>query len=498
MIWLIPLYSIPILRLFFFIVSIKLRPVARILGVIEIIILPIRDFFFTPFLLIRGIMAIKTDEEMLILGLSCLFLSILNWIIKIKQRLSLIDFVSLHPLISHREMLDLLICSNSPFSKFMPASPKVTSPSTQLDYKSKSHPLMGIRMLVGIWSTISISRLIMLCSRLRDYEKTQMVAGSLALFWSKYLLELCAANIEISGSENLYAGNSRTIYILNHKSFLDFILIPLVLASNPNVPITWYLPKFLIAKNHFKDNFFYYRILGIGRLAEKLGMIFVRRNENKEDAMRSVSLAAESMKLTSSPLAIFPQGTRAMPHIGANKERMDSGYYSVGGKKRMLELGKHLKKGTAYLIEKLSPPPNVIPIFIDNSATVCPKGKMKIQPNVDLKISIGKAIDFSKAGVNEILTKMDDALKVCGDVNNRLEIRFLLEAQKQLTIEKYEGILDNMKKFRPMPSFYPAIDLIFTLPPKKQLQQISKLVKLLKSIPTSQELEELRKGIISS
>lgn len=344
-----------------------------------------------------------------------------------------------------------------------------------------------LRTMMGAYCTFLLTRLALSIRKDLNAEEFQNSISALSLIWATGMLILTSSSLNVKNSDRLSFNKDRpTILLLNHGSFFDFILLPLIISTNLNT--NKFLPRFLLAKKHFKKNPLYYRILGLGLLAEKLDMIFVNRRGNVEDAKLDVERTGNLLKNSYLPLAIFPQGTRARRHRNLDGSRNDAGYYAVGSKKRLESFNRHIKKGCAHIIKAADPKPNVMPIFIKNAATLCPKGSSKIQSAVMIDVVVGEPLRCKTDDVDEITREIDDAFKLIGDVDREL----IQKLQRRLNVPD-EAISENCHK----QPFFPTLDIIFSLRPEAQKACLQKFVDVLRTKPSAEELEKFRMKIVS-
>ena len=118
------------------------------------------------------------------------------------------------------------------------------------------------------------------------------ILGYCARIWGKCILYFNGLKYSVKGLENLDP-NRNYIFAGNHTSVLD---IPLAFSSLP----FWLVP---IAKIELK------KILILGWVMNTAGHIWVDRTK-REQALRSINKAKESLKKRPRSILLFPEGTR--------------------------------------------------------------------------------------------------------------------------------------------------------------------------------------------
>lgn len=169
--------------------------------------------------------------------------------------------------------------------------------------------------------------------------------------WGSLLAGASMMKVKISGLENI-PDDTNVIFTPNHQSYLDiFILLK-------------YLPRpfrFVIMRQLFK-------IPIIGHHITQAGFISLDRKDSKR-SIKTIHLIIDLLEKNES-FVIFPEG----------KLTKDG---SIG------EFGR----GTSIIIQRSRKP--VIPISIDGTFSVLPKGAWKLRP-AQVRVSIGKPVHFEK------------------------------------------------------------------------------------------------------
>ncbi|MCE9625236.1 MAG: 1-acyl-sn-glycerol-3-phosphate acyltransferase [Deltaproteobacteria bacterium] len=227
----------------------------------------------------------------------------------------------------------------------------------------------------------------------------------------------------------------KTLLLFNHKSYLDFALNFFALGSIHKSDGRHLRPRFIAAKDHFIDNPIIYSWIGLGKVIENAGMIFINREKGKGWA--AMQQAAEILVNSDVEIAVYPQGTRAYFMRSPSGERLDAGYYTTFTKKTWDQRLGHLKPGTANLIldtlialrERGEKKLNVLVTGIMGSAIAGPKGTFKAQSEAQ--------VDFRILPLWELSTDLVAGLKSpngaeAGDEAERRYTEKLQELQEEI------------------------------------------------------------------
>lgn len=443
------------------------------------------------------------------------------WIvIRRKSYLELLNFVELFPLIQPSEFFKYFVCMSGIFRQKLPDKPSKEINLSNLDFRNGTIPrFIGFKKIfIGLINTIWVTRMVLLAGKSSDDGKLKDIASAFAVIWGTRICELAGASLVIN-DKNLLSEHSVKIFVFTHGSFIDFAIVPLLFAQ---LKIQHGLPIFLLAKDHFRDNPIFYRLLGIGRVAERLGMIFVDRkvNNGRSSKKRTTRQAVEALLINSSALAIFPQGGRGHKCVGAKNERRESAYYTVGTVDRIRKEGSHLKKGSAFIatdaaieIAASDSRDNVeiIPVAISGASVVCPRGTMKIISGMELKMQVGDPIVINPASVSNlekdsanyrefvgrINSQIDCSLKHLAKVHARLEQRFFEDIRSMLNSKEIEEISIAMKSWRGNDYLmYAILDAIYCCEPKWWRQLLGEFTHLIFNFATRYEFLQFKGKIL--
>lgn len=530
--WMLPvllsLYAVPLLRLITLPFECGGRlsmPINRRFGQWEHLVRPLRDGVVDAYLIAgaawlawRGIAAADASlfaASGIALALAMTGIAMRAW--RREAHLRLIAFAPRFPTIHPQEFFDHLLCSSGAVRHALPEQPFSRIDPAALDFRTGRPSRRGvgpIALLAGAWSTLWLARLVLFCHRRRGADAARALASSLAVIWGSRTAQLARATVTVEGIAHLPPPGGPQMVLFTHMSFLDFALAPLALAARPDhrapeeaVAPPDCLPCFLLARDHFRENFFYYRVLGIGRAAEALGMIFVerRRGEPRERAALITRTAAAALVDRAALLALFPQGTRVTPCVGARGERLDSAYYTVGSRERIGADGKHLKTGAARIALEAAremgkrgerQPILIVPIALSGTGLACPRGSMRILPNIHIRLRVGDPIaveplrqEAAPETVARLHSRIDGALKNSGRIHAELERRFFEDMRGLVDPLKIEEVAIAMKPWRGEDFLLHAIlDAIYACPPRCWRTFVGELVHLLLGFASRDEL----------
>ncbi len=361
-------------------------------------------------------------------------------------------------------------------------------------------------------------------------SRSKEVASGLSLIWASRMMQIAQMEVFVEKPSAWDAlANAKKIFAISHKSFFDFCLAPYVyMKLNADGSASGFMPRIMVAKDHFKDNIFLYKFIGIGRMLEAWGMIFVdRKSKEPGKAKRAVSEAVKKILSGDMTFSIYPQGTRAWGQRARDGFRWDAGYFCVGKEKRLKQEGGHLKKGVAYIAvetalsllkHNLSGPVWVVPIGMDGVGTACPKKSLQVQTETKVFVRIGepivvepkelrelKSLSYQEAcesplyrkRVENVLHCVDVALQSLLEVATRLERRFFVDLREILDPRGVDEVAVALKQWRHDGGYvvYVILDFIYALPPKKWRGFLTELANLLRHECTRDDLMTLRTKI---
>ena len=179
------------------------------------------------------------------------------------------------------------------------------------------------------------------CMKKKSPKEAQIYAFKRAQKISKYVLKVTKTSMEVSGIENIPAGNC--VFIANHQAIFDgFALIAYIDK-----------PFGFIAKKEIK------KIPLISSWLKSIGSIYINR-QNPREAIKAIQEGVEKISDGYS-MMIFPEGTRSL------KSNMNA-----------------FKKGSMKLATKARVP--IVPITIDGSYNVLETGKKVMRNKINMVI----------------------------------------------------------------------------------------------------------------
>ncbi len=446
-----------------------------------------------------------------------------------RGHVELLKFVGRNPSIHPQEFYDYLLCASGIIRHVLPDRPSRTIDHMNMDFLNGRQRswISVIAKLNGLWSTAWIARLLVTARNCTSDEELSAAGRALAFTWAARIAQLAKARVTVEGLEKLIPGRAAEIYLFTHMSFIDFALAPIAFARSHGLEEEeeecHRVPIFLLAKDHFRDNPLYYQILGIGKAAEVLDMIFVQRNKNSGLGRAKEIARQASKKLVEGceGLAIFPQGTRAAPYVDRNGRRLDSGYYTVGSRERIKRDGAHLKKGAAHIATETAlalaaqgsdMEVRLVPVAISGTGIACPRGTSNVLANVHMSLCIGETIVIHPSGLEGISSpegsmptnkqedayfdfvrklhhRIDVSLKTAAHVHANLERRFFEDIRDMLGAIQQEEIAVAIKPWRGDDYlFYAILDAIYACPPAKWRALHGELIHLLLNFAPRSEL----------
>jgi 1-acyl-sn-glycerol-3-phosphate acyltransferase len=213
---------------------------------------------------------------------------------------------------------------------------------------------------VFVLTTAIVASTIILVSKL---PRSTRFIRTIEVYWAK--ITVFASGVRVEADEPALDPTQNYIFLSNHQSHLD---IPIILSR-----YAWYFPRFLA-----KDSLFRIPLFGPGM--RRTGHLSVNR-ENKRQGMKDVQHAVEQIQNGESVL-IFPEGTRNT----TDKPLQD---FQIG----------------SFIIALKAGAP-VIPLVLDGTRKILPKGSILIRPGT-VKLTALPPIDINA----EYTLKQRDLLK---------------------------------------------------------------------------------------
>ncbi len=163
---------------------------------------------------------------------------------------------------------------------------------------------------------------------------------------------LIGLNLKIKGEHHLWS-HRPAVFIFNHQSNVDMVIIARLLRRD----ITG------VGKREIRD------MPVIGRIMEAAGVVLIDRR-NTASAIEAMTPLVDAMRVEGKSVCLSPEGTRALtPHLA------------------------QFKKGAFHLAMQAGVP--IVPIVIQNSSDVQPKGDMLYHPGT-VEVEVLPPVDTSK------------------------------------------------------------------------------------------------------
>lgn len=381
------------------------------LGRVEYLLGPVRDRVLSYFLFIwvvyRWIRPGALPEDVLIASSFVVFYNLLS-VLAIRHRdgvrLRLAELARVRSNIHAEDFFNLYYVQLSPYPPPFPRDGFRTVDYSEANYNTGAPPKQGYLPLAeSAVSTNTLAHIAMLAFNKVGPDFGRDAFDGLARLWGSRIANNFKAHLKTTFMEPIPPLEGKTLLVFNHKSYLDFALNFFALGDIHQAPPRGsneagrhLRPRFIAAKDHFIDNPFIYSFVGLGKVIENAGMIFVERRKKGKGWM-AMTEAAEKISESDVEVAIYPQGTRAHSFSDSAGDRLDAGYYTTFTRRSWDQPLGHLKPGTAHLIqdtliklkgqgeEKL----NVLIVGIFGSGIAGPKGSFKIQTQTEIEYRVG-------------------------------------------------------------------------------------------------------------
>lgn len=503
------LYLVPLISLVFFPLKrfIIFGSVHSFFGRIEWLFSFLRDGLLAPFLfgyLVYTIADFFIKKEAVfplydLLYIILIDLSIWNYFYRRHRVRGFLVLIVTNPLLKPSEFFKLYFASISGLPGHFPAAPeRFELPINYL--KGSGKTIWAI--VPGFIATGIAARLVIRASKWKGGDFCKVAGEKVSPVWGAKLIELAGGDIDVKGLENLKNVSGRSVFVCNHKSFMDFAVVPLVIGLANIDRSEPFRPRYMAARNHFYDNKFLYRVVGMGKAMEEMGTVFVDRRSAKEPARNAVDRASEAILSDGVDIVMFPQGTRAHGNIDLRGERLDAGYYTTGTEERLMRERGHLKKGAAYLavgaaeaLSKRGIPLNIVPIGLKGTGIMAPRKRLRIQKGIALKVIFGRPYTLTaenlgslENSVENIFVKIDEMLKEILSINAELKKRLAVDVRRIMQEGGMEKFFEAMSAWRAdQDLLFSVVDCIYSSPVKKRGPFLRRLHQLLVQADTPME-----------
>jgi 1-acyl-sn-glycerol-3-phosphate acyltransferase len=399
----------------------------------------------------------------------------------------------------------------------------------EVDFSGEKTSNRSIRLLAK--SLLDTAHLAHICLRNLKYlgpESAREIFDCMATMWGKRTLETLSASFRMEGWEKIEALEGRILLSFNHKSHIDFVLTFFALSAVRLSSGRGVRPRFVTAKDHFVDNIIVYELLGVGRLIETVDMVFIERKKIGK-GLDSLSRAARFVVEKPIEIAIFPQGTRALPHLDRDGKRWDAGYYTTFSPRGANDDMGHLRKGLAYLALDVAlmlsdmgenTPLHIVNIGIEGTSSMACKGSSSVQTGVPVAFRVGEVVTLRPEAVRglkkptgkpgtpeekrylermeEIHHRVDHALAQASRIREHLTDRFSTELRESLQFEpeKIDRIQEALKG-SPARSreIVRILDRLYACPPECRDPFLRELAGMLLQDAPQERLKSLRERV---
>ncbi len=327
--------------------------------------------------------------------------------------LKMTEFMRGNPFAHPEEFFEHYYRRLSPAAVPIPAKAGRTVDPTDVSYLTGRPPRQSSWLLLhSVYDTAIFARSVYRAVETLGQEYGREIFDVMASLWGSRMLQLFRTRLKVEGVEKFNGLTGKVILVFNHKSILDFVLNFFALSSTRLASGRTIRPRFMASKDHFVDNKFVYNGIGVGKVIEGVDMVFVDR---KGKGRLAILDACRKLAEKEIDIAMYPQGTRAMGNYGVHGERLDAGYYTTGTLNSLKKTLGHLKKGCAYLavdtamvLKPRNIPVHLVFIGIDGTSTLLPKGSLKIQTEVSVKMTVGDVVTINPAEVEGLERPMDE------------------------------------------------------------------------------------------
>ncbi len=200
--------------------------------------------------------------------------------------------------------------------------------------------------------------------------------------------------IQVVGRGNIPRNLGKLIFLPNHPSLMDPILISLLFFKQHFWHPFWLTPWNIPEKTHYYDPWYFWWL--------RCRLIPVKGDRNRLSTNRKAIQKMVRVLQANQTLILFPEGSRTFK----GKEFV----YSRTGKRL-----RPLKGGVALILEKTKA--LAVPVWIDNTNQVLPNGKFPFPRFWKAKIVIKVGTILSPRGLDrsEIMEKITTALLELAD-----------------------------------------------------------------------------------
>ena len=337
--------------------------------------------------------------------------------------------------------------------------------ATHVDFKARPMTMSPFMEFVfAVLETAALANFVLQGADDLPLKRFRRTFDTIGRTWSLRVAYRLRLAMKVEGAEHLAEIRHQAFLAFNHESIIDFCLAFFATGAQKTGDDRYLAPRFIAAKDHFKDNPILYSILGIGRAMERSGMIFVDR-KTPGAGLKIIEESSQVIKELGVDVAIFPQGTRALGHYSADGKILGAGYYTTTGR-RPVGSG-HFRRGLSMMAAELSKSQHVdiLPIGIVGAALVIPAKTFTVSTHRTVTYTIGPCFRMGKGDEHEaarLLCEVELIVRRAAHINRRLIERWAAELGKtDSEREAFATSLDGWQEAEePLP--FAVMDLIFT------------------------------------
>jgi 1-acyl-sn-glycerol-3-phosphate acyltransferase len=388
----------------------------------------------------------------------------------------LFDNPHMHP----EDFFRILFWNRSPWPLYDPITTQSIGPE-EADYRVDNPPKPGyLPLLLATYDTGCMASLSMAAFKIEQGDRAIQLFDHIARMWSNRIAYHLRMRLLVTGLEELAKIHDQAIVAFNHESLLDFGLGFFAVGGVPTGRQRVLRLRFMVAKDHFLDNWFIHSVLGVGKAIKNAGMIFVDRSRRGAGA-KSIDQAVESILTNDVDVAVFPQGTRAKPHFGADGRPHGAGYYTTN--RGPIAGPGHFRNGVARIAAQLTREQDVdiLCVGLVGTSRLTPAGSVFSYPGHTVHYHLLPPIHLDKGSDIEITAlsrRIEHHMRHAARVHERLLETWKVEsgstdaqcAEIALALAEWNEVDD------PIP--FATLDSILTYAPKQRGQWLETFYRL--------------------
>lgn len=396
-----------------------------------------------------------------------------------------------------KEVYDYVHWMRSPWPLMAPVELEELD-ATHVDFRDRAAPGSPfIEFVFAVLETAALANFVLQAADDLPVNRFRRMFDTVGRTWSLRVAYRFRLEMKVEGAEHLQGVRNQAFLAFNHESIMDFCLAFFATGARETGAGRYLAPRFIAAKDHFKDNPILYSILGIGRAMERSGMIFVDR-KTPGAGLQVVQESSKVIKDLGVDVAIFPQGTRALGHYSANGQILGAGYYTTTGR-RPVGCG-HFRRGLSMMAAELSKTQDVdiLPIGIVGAALVIPAKTFAVSTHRTVTYTIGPCFRMAKGAQHEaeaLLKEVELIVRRAAHINGRLIERWAGELGRDA--HDADQLMQLLKSWEeaeePLP--FAVMDLIFTRSPERRESWLEQVFELAHARAPNERWAELRKEI---